>query len=600
MDIETLAVNKISDMVAYCPRLRPFIDKNDKTPLTDGHIAAYSSPGGKNQDWLGRASVQVKGRTAPQNQRRPKATYRIDRTDLISYQRDGGVIYFVVSIDAKTGKRTPQYALLSPFKIAHLIKQAPEKQASISVPLKRFPDTPEDIEEIVILAIKAKNQLTSLVFDPVLFKDVQSIKVYTTAKLDLSTPLTLTLDETDFALEVTTSQGSSFQLSGEFEIIPSDYIANEVDATVRAGESTYDRVTTRRIDANTVEATLAGGLTLLFNRTQERQKFNVNMTPQGNYAERVKALEFFIGIADRGELEVNGRAIPLGDMADAEQSGQPVDEIREHLETLRKLGELFAHLDVEGALVDLDELDDEQTRTLLTVHRALVQGEELYNANGETGRSTVPLGSWALMLLVLPGSAPDHWRFVDPFNPETSRAFRIRAESDAQDPTVATAYDIIGKERLPKILNLRLGNVDRAYNEIAESDRTTGRANQFVLDLILAADSCTSRKDEFLQGARTLNEWIIRNEGEQEIHLINRWQIEWRERDLTPSELASIRELRRTVIKAQPERADEFELACVLLLKDKDEAEHLIGQMPEDKLRAMKEWPIWRLHGGNP
>ena len=62
MDTEALAVAKIQGMVARCPHLKPFVASNDKTPFTDGHIDVYSALGQKKADWLGRVSVQVKGR----------------------------------------------------------------------------------------------------------------------------------------------------------------------------------------------------------------------------------------------------------------------------------------------------------------------------------------------------------------------------------------------------------------------------------------------------------------------------------------------------------------------------------------------------------
>lgn len=44
MDVESLAVSKISGMLARCPQLKAVIATNDKTPFTDGYIDIYGGP----------------------------------------------------------------------------------------------------------------------------------------------------------------------------------------------------------------------------------------------------------------------------------------------------------------------------------------------------------------------------------------------------------------------------------------------------------------------------------------------------------------------------------------------------------------------------
>lgn len=593
MDMEMMGVATIKLLVGACPRLRPVIDDNDKTPFTDGHIDVYSGTSRKNEDHVGRVTVQVKGRVASRKKKRTQS-FSIDRSALRMFQQNGGALYFVVSRDPKTGDRTPYHAILNPFKIEALFDQVPESQKSISVSLSVLPDAPDEIERIVHLALKGQAQNPSLGVDPILFEKMQSINIFTAQDLDWSAPVELTPGEVDFMLEMTTSSGSVVPLSGAFKVVPSDYLAHDAESAVSAGEVTYDHVLVRRVDADSVEVILDEGLALVMSQDSNRKAFDVNFTPQSNFAVRLKALEFFTGIVDHGKISVNERTYNLS----YGPGGHPkrrVTELRQHLDYLRDLRDLFTHLGVEGGRIELDDVDDEQAQGLLNLHRAFIQGKELTNKNGKASRGILTVGHWALMVLVVPGGSPSSWRFVDPFHPDTQQLFRLSTVLDDHESVFVTVYDVIEKEQLPRILNLRLDSVVAAYEALVDFDHTLSLANLFVLDLISAADACPPRKDEFLRGARVLNEWIITREGKEPIHLINRWQIEWRIGPLAQGEQDAIRDLKRNMVSTRPKHAGQIELACALLLEDAGEVSYLAGRLPGEQLEKMKEWPIWRL-----
>lgn len=595
MEVEELAVAKIQSMVARCPHLKPYIASNDKTPFTDGHIDVYRGLARKKSDWRGRVSVQVKGRSSS-TKRKATTTFSIERTDLQAFQTDGGVLYFYVAVNAR-GKRVPYYALLSPFTIEYYLRQAPEEQKSISVSFKKFPSVPEQIEQIIGLALKTKNQSPSAGFDPQLFETMKSITVYTTAGLPLDAPVTLMPGETDYALEIVTAGGMTLPMDGGLDIIPQAYVEQKTDIAIGAGMVTYEHVRVLRVDKDTVEVRLDDGILLKMTEAAEQRIWNVSYTAQNNLGARIKATRFLLGLVEKGGVEINGTSTPLGTTtADAATFAE---ELRGHLEAVRHLRELFEYLGVDLDLIELDELDGEQQQNLRILHRLLIDGEEWRDEAGETSRGTMKVGRWELMLIVVPGTEPDSWRYVDPLAPSAPHMFRWSSDdSSAEDAIPVTAYDVIEPEYLPRILNLRLDSIVDAYEAIADAGQTMSLANHRVLALIKAADVSDVRQDEFLRAARTLNEWIISHEGETPVHLINRWQISWRRNELTSADLEAIRRLRRQALKSKNDRAEEIELACLLVAGDQEEASYVIDQMEEDKLQTVRDWPIWRLRGG--
>lgn len=214
MDIEALAVNRVSDLISRCAYLKGYIATNDKTPFTDGHIDLYSGLRQSKADWQGRVSVQVKGRTQRQA-RGSLPTHQIDRTDLIAYQKDSGVLYFYVAIDPKSPPRRTYYALLSPFVIDSYLRSASHDQKRISVKLAEFPEDPTSIQQIVALALKTRDQNMSVGFDPLLFERLKSFTVHTASGLDFDAPITLRLGSMDYALVLHTADGLSVPLGGE-------------------------------------------------------------------------------------------------------------------------------------------------------------------------------------------------------------------------------------------------------------------------------------------------------------------------------------------------------------------------------------------------
>lgn len=591
MDVEALAVTEIERMVARCPHLQPHIDKNDKTPFTDGHIDMYSATTKSKQVWRGRVFVQVKGRSVG-GKRKSTTSYSVDRSDLLAFQQVGGVLYFYVAIDPKTGNGTPYHSALTPFTIQHYLQKMSEDQKQIAIKVKKFPNLPADIERIVDLALKGTRQQPSLGVDPALFEKMQGFTLFATEELSFDAPLRLVPGETDFALEMRTTSGVSVPVGGTIEFTPQDYVEHKTDLSIGAGPTTYEQVAMRRIDADSAEVKLDNGLSMTV-RASAKTQYVVNVTAQSNFSVRKRALEFVVGLADSGRIELNGKLAMLEAMPASNTA--PLQEMRAQLTDLRALQELFDVLGVDGSYVNLDELSEQHWRDLAVLHGILVQGASPTNASGKPNRSLVEFGPWAVMIIIVRDNATDAWRCIDPFNPNPPQIFRWSSDGDPAKTIPVTAYDILETEQLCRILNLHLDSIVNAYEVIAEFEDTMGLANQFALQLIGAADACARRRDEFLEGAERLNEWLIRKEGELPIHLVNKCQIRWRSGRLTDDDRDVLRALKHEAARGQIDRALETELSCALLLDDTADAAYLTSKLSDKRRRTMETWPIWRL-----
>jgi hypothetical protein len=499
-----------------------------------------------------------------------------------------------VLVDPKGTHRVPYYALLSPFKIQAIMEKMKAEQLSVSVPLTRLPSDSRHLEPIIALAIKTREQRLSLGFDPTLFAGAQSFTIHTASELNFDAPIVLEPGSTDYSFVIHTAGGLSIPVGGEFLISPPDYVERRVDLRVSSGGAFYEGASVKRIDPQRVEASLAPGLTLTFQQELDTQSVSVSLSYEKGLAGRLKAVDFLLGVVDTRTMELNDKTARF-----APAKNPDVSELRAHARALRRLDELFRTLGVEADtldLIDLEQIDEMQLRALAAFYQAFVEGKEIAVKGAQPSRVYQKIAQWELMILISRGKTPGKWRLIDPFSPEFRSQFRWTTDGgEHADSIPVTAYDVVEQENLATVFNLRLDSIVNAYEAISDFSSTLGLANQRVLGLLTAADASNIRKDEFLDAASRLNEWVIGSEGEKPHHLVNRWQIAIRKGTLSPKERSEIRVLRRRVAKESSGEADHIELACLLLLGDIEGFDDLLGQLPDEHAEKFRRWPIWNL-----
>ncbi len=591
MDVETLAVAEVNGLVAMCPHLIPLISSNDKTPFTDGHIDVYRGLTRSKEEWEGRVTVQVKGKTIGRAGKPPKS-YPISRTDLDAYKSDSGVLYLVVSIDPSSGCKRTYYALLSPFGIEQILAKASPRTKKISVRLKEFPSRPDEIERLIWVALKTREQRPSLGDVSSQFPKMQSFTLYSARDMSFDKPVSFLPNDSDYALVLNTSDGLSLPVGGELRIFPPTYVPRTVDMFVSCGDTSYQEVIVRQIGDKALELKLSDGLALHLNLASGVRSIQATFTMTNDFLERRKVLEFHEALRDGHPLMIGEQSseISISDDDDLSHRG--------HLKYLRELGALFEKLDIDPRLIRWDEIDATQHKQLQDLHRCLFEGDEFTDQEAEISLVLQKVGKWAILLLRLPGSTQDYWRYVSPFDPAERAQFRVGQREKGRDDlehVPATIYDLVEREHLPTILNLRLQGIVEAYEVISDLPSTSTIANLKVLDLIFAADTEAVRKVEFLDAATSLNEWLLDGEPTSPHHLVNRWQIRWRQGLLSPNDRNEIRTLRRELSRQDELYTNQISVACALLLGELEEADYLFAQLSEEEQAQTREWPLWAI-----
>lgn len=589
MNTESLAVHYIASQIDSSSKLESFIDHNDRTPFTDGHIDLYSSRKHSKEAFVGRVNVQVKGRTKPTN-RMADSKHPVQIVDLKAFLDIGGILYFVVNIDKKTQKKRAYYAPLSPFFIDQLLKQAKAEQKTITVDLKSLPKNVRALEGIVKVAIKTQQQNPKQGFDGALLKDATQISLHWWEPVDWDRPITLDPAIHDFAAFVRTDTGLNVPLPGVLEITPSSYQSRPMEGAVASGNVVFDEPTRRRLDRETALVELSENLRLVFSRSATAGNLRIEFELADNLEERTKDLDFFLALVDTGELRVAGHPVRL----DVRGADDP-KEVREHHAFLQKLDELFQRLGARTDLVLLPGVNDKRSRQLRSLHRAFFDGIPAGDSRAETGRIYQPVGDWGLELMSLQEGGTT--KIVDLFAPGFPRV--LAAEVEYEDKQThrrqVTPYELLSAAQLSRTLNLHLERIVTAYEELPESCARSTDANETVLKLITAADLEPLRKSEFLRAAANLNQWLTDSEGPSPRRTINTLQIAARQRHLTAVERDEVRALRRRAVKGRVPLSLLTELSCSILLEDEESIEEALQLLSTQELESLKNWPIWGL-----
>lgn len=139
--IETGAINCLKTILWNCPHIDPDISENDKRLSWDGFIFLFSDKDHKKEYLVCKCEIQVKGKKKLGKRR----SFSISIADLINYQNNGGVLFFVVDIE--TNKVF--YSELLPIKIGNILQNKVKRPKSISVGLDEFPTNPMAIERLI-------------------------------------------------------------------------------------------------------------------------------------------------------------------------------------------------------------------------------------------------------------------------------------------------------------------------------------------------------------------------------------------------------------------------------------------------------------------
>jgi hypothetical protein len=593
VNVEKLAVNAVSTVIARCDHLTDYIDSNDKTPVTDGHIDFYKDKSKKKAQLGGRVFVQVKGRSTPNATKATKREIKfgVDHDDLQFFRDNGGGIYFYVPMRADGDNPEIFYSVLNPFKISRALRAKSQTSDAYSFSFKRLPSDANEIEKIVKLAHHMRDQKVLNGAVASILENAQSISIHTLEGLDSESPTTFRLDRDDVAISVTTNEGLVVPVDIDVQVFPEEYTPREVSLEVRAGEHTYDKVMFARTSSETLQITCSEGVTITLTGKHKITETNVNLKLAGALRARLKDVNFFMALANGAPLTIDGNVSEPKRKPLATRKGLDASH-----EVLSSVIELFEYFGLSDDVMNSLTLNEKEMGDLLILRDGLIRNKELPVNGDGSGRWDFPLGEDKIIVLVTEGSTAEQKKLMDPFDPNNRTGLVLSQTVDEKNETIdwATIYDPLDVDDFVFGLNLHLHTMLSAYKELPDK-RKFDLANQTVLKMVLASDVCkvNARRNMLLAGAFELNSWLRENLPSSLTNRINEWQITKRQGTFSDDDRRELVIARRSDISG-PESV-LYEACLVILLGHYDELDVILDELDSDDLDKLKSWPIWAL-----
>lgn len=596
VNVESLAVAAVSEILARCPRLMAELASNDKTPFTDGFIYVYGSDKQSNATAKGRVPVQIKGRTHKAKIKESASTiqYTVDRVDLEFFKQDGGVLYFYVPVSADGYKKGVFYEALTPFRINRLLAKMSSGQKSLNIKLRRFNDDIAEMQEITTFALDSRKQANTRINVDEILPQLTSLTVRSRTQIHDDRPTELKLEDSDFFIEGTMAGGSTILLDMDIMVYPGEYIPEPMPIDIACGGVVFEKPTQQRIDADHAQITLSEGLSIRVRKEDNGLKTNIDLGAEGTIYDQLKDLTFFLAAA-RGEPLHYGDTV----MPPLAPTFKDLRELEFVQARVRQMVEILDSFDLGPELARSIPLDLQEKQYLVMLHDALLSGEEIPTREGGRGRMNVVLGNYQVVILVSEGSKDDHRKLIDPFDPENRGEFRILREGDDGQPEEiqwATIYESLHDEDFGQTLNLHVDHIADAYDALEDRNVALSTANKFLLNLLHAADKADPPMRAYLlRGANNLSAWLVEKGDGDVLYRINQWQVWQRQGLLTPEDSSEMRTARRGLRGAEDSDVHFKEACLTILLGEFEELSHLISTFRPEDAERIAEWPIWAL-----
>jgi hypothetical protein len=586
--IETHAINAVKDSIITVDFLDQFISEKDKEPSWDGFIYLYKSKDHNKENFTGRVPVQIKGEINSAFSS-GQISYVVEMADLYSYQKDRGVVYFVVYINKENPiQRKIYYEALTPVKIASYIKGS-EDQKTKTIKLKEFPSDSYKKTTILLNFFNASKKQAS--FPPGTFLPIEKLQNNDSYKY------TMFVDGYAPDNDINSFFQAFFEndiyvyvsLQGSETLIPVDVVANpiEVIETVNDNVSVNNRIyyksfeRIRALGKTTIK--IGNILSIVLNHDDSAISANISLRTK-TLREEVVNLSFLIDA-------IKAKKIQLGNvnlnflLPEEEQKVFDLIKQEERLKYYNQIIELLSVLHVEED-IELDKLSDRHIKDIDTLIMAILDKKIIKNIKANETPTTIALdiANISLKLIVVKDKKNDGYIIQDFFNSN------IYATIERDDTRYITSiYSTMQVKDYVDLSNIDYDSILYSFKNLVKvNEHIYDYANQNLLTMLLAFDEKSNQK--LFEVAESIAKWIYEeNAINNEIALLNYFQVIKRKRSLKREEVAKLYELTEN-----NDLSEDVKVGAYLLLENQIAAEMHFEKMSTEQQDSFKTFPIYK------
>lgn len=593
--IEEIAVNAVKTSMLKIDRLKLYISEGDKMPAWDGDIIIHKD-GKQTKDNLKIVRCQVKGKVVNSNQIQDKIKYSVETKHLIDYQRNSGVIFFVVYIDKKT-KETLQiyYSTLLPIKISKLIKGR-EKQQRMSVTFRKFP---KDENGIMMLLLDFYNQsqmqasfaqvstptLDELdeqgcleqVIIPMVFP-VGDVNEYSMPKFFEGNEMTI----------YATTKGNPIPIPVEFhENIVCMTVQKTVHNPVFIGKKQFFDSYNVIINSNEIIAKIGDCCSIVskndFTVNNVPVRIDINLSIKGSLNERINKLSFFKALVEEQSITCGSVTI-LSTFTSESLKQIHYDEIMEDYRTLLDMKSILEALNISKDL-DIDNLSDDDFKKLGVLYDVVINHKILYRKFPEKTHFVLFEISNLNILMVCTKVDNDGYKLTNFF--DSPVIFSVNDDKGKLHET--NQYLFICTDYCKKADNYNITRILEGVKCVFD-DSNIYQVAYIDDDMIKMFDK--TGKKSYIGAAESLNELLLTRKDiiDEESAVIDKMQIAYRQRKLIFAEKQMLSDI------AKKSDCNISKLGAFILLDEKEEADAVFALMVDTEKEELRKLPIYNLY----
>ncbi len=582
MDIEKLATSAIEDAIAKTDYITPYVNNGDKEPCWDGYLYAYTDTSKKNEFFIGKVPVQVKGQKCT-NFAETEYKYLIRVTDLKNFRIEGGTVYFVVQIN-DNGDKKIFYNSLLPFELNKMISEAGKKN-KITVKMYEFPTNKNEITNLILNFVRDKES-------QVLLRNGRNISLEEIAKQIGIDKCSFTFSYTGLGYDAKEPYKYLFEhdvyLYAECKElnlrVPIDHMwradicKTELDGEVRVGNVVYYQGYDVLHKPDGDELHIGKSIKLVIGNDGTAK---VEYKLKGNLNERIVAKEMLIELIKEKAVFVNNVRLGINPSED-ELRAFGLEKSETHLVYLKTVKEILDNLGVKEPLEcdSLTEKDEEYIKMLI---RSQKYNEKVgFNDMHVPPIAYIQIGNLKIMLHF---KEQDDGRYIIENYCDCVTA--VVSEYTNGDKFPTSKYTLLKAEDFATISNLKF---DVIVDELVQINNPghISRATFTLLEMFKAYD--ITKNQMLLDSAIRLADWL-KQVDKTDVSLINLLQGYYRKRELNEDEENVLEDM---IARNRGNR--QICAAAYILLGNSKRARSIIDTLPDKQKKEFEEYPIYSIY----
>ncbi len=563
--IEIQGVNWLSQVVAESNFLEPAFTYNDRTLSWDGTIFVYEEKVTK-KNFIGRIPVQIKSEKVMELSF-DRISFPFEVSDLKNYSRDGGVILFVVQIIDLYQKRV-FFSSLLPSDIRALLSSCKPDQFKKSVVLHELdvyalPDL-EVVCKDFLIHRKLQYNLNDL---PVYNKADLHEFMLTGVSLEQSLDKSI-LSKPQYLYGKKNQDDITYVFIDKINII--EYVERINRKIVINGHIFYENY---QVVHKKEENIILFGEGVSWNLRTNK----ISNSFHGSLASQINDINFLLALFHLHYFNIGDQRINTS----LEDDGF-ISQIKERLSIISDVKALMDIFQINPNDLDLDQIDDTSNLLLTAFIDLMVYHKKETIIELPTGIKRVRIGNIYLGVNISQRDQ-EGLKVEDLFN-QTERFQYLL--SDENGNGLISPYILLDKEFLLGVNNLNLDVIVEGITGVQYSNIYGDYTTQFILELIHSYDETNNY--DFLKSAMDINDWLSQNDMQAKHHVINKYQIIIRTRELTLGEKEDLNSMK-------PELNYMQVCGVSILLENKSDFQINFNKLTSEEKEVFCKYPIYTL-----